>query len=235
MNFPNHRHRAHRKPCNEVLLKEVKLQGGKTKLYPRKVCCYNSIIETLKIFLKHPNFTSRCELWRGRERTSIQGLMSDIIHGSVWRNFKGADGTHFLSHERNLALMMNVDWFQPLRHFPYSVGVIYLAVMNLPRGERFKRENIIVVGILPGPGEPTSLNPFLVPLVTELKELWENEIEVCHSKSLIAPQKFFTALLLVACDVPAARKLCRFLGHGAKRVYSKCKRSLSQGRTLEIK
>ena len=27
--FPNHRHRAHRQPCNEVLLKEVKLQDGK--------------------------------------------------------------------------------------------------------------------------------------------------------------------------------------------------------------
>ncbi|XP_078355419.1 uncharacterized protein LOC144640070 [Oculina patagonica] len=34
--FPNHKHRAHRKPCNEVLLKEVKLQDGKLKLYPKR-------------------------------------------------------------------------------------------------------------------------------------------------------------------------------------------------------
>ena len=40
--------------------------------------------------------------------------------------------------------------------------------MNLPRAERFKRENIIVVGILPGLGEPSSLNLFLVPVVSEL-------------------------------------------------------------------
>ena len=71
--FPNHRHRAHRKPCNEVLLKEVKLQDGKVKLYPIKVYCYNSIIATLKIFLQHPNFASKCELWRERERTSVLG------------------------------------------------------------------------------------------------------------------------------------------------------------------
>ena len=145
--FPNHRHRAHRKPCNEVLLKEVKLQDGKVKLYPIKVYCYNSIIATLKIFLQRPNFASKCELWRERERTSVLGLMSDVIHGRVWRNFRGADGTRFMSHERNLALMMNLDWFQPFKHSPYSVGVIYLAIMNLPRAERFKRENIIVVGM----------------------------------------------------------------------------------------
>ena len=119
---------------------------------------------------------------------------------------KGADGTRFMSYERNLALMMNVGWFQSFK--PYSIGVIYLAIMNLPRAERFRRENIIVVGILPGPGEPSSLNPFLVPVVAELKELWDEGIELCHSGSPTVPQKFFAALLLVACDVPAARKLC---------------------------
>lgn len=152
------RHRADRKPCNEVLWKEVKLQDGKLKLYPKKVYCYNSIIETLKLFLQHPGFTSRCELWRTRERTSIGNLLSDVIHGTVWRDFKGPDGSHFMSHQRNVALMMNVDWFQPFKHSPYSVGVIYLALMNLPRGERYKRENIIVVGIIPGPGEPSVTN-----------------------------------------------------------------------------
>ena len=154
--------------------------------------------------------------------------MSDVIHGRVWRNFRGADGTRFMSHERNLALMMNLDWFQPFKHSPYSVGVIYLAIMNLPRAERFTRENIIVVGILPGPGEPSSLNPFLIPVVSELKEIWSDGIEVHHLSPAREPQKFFAALLLVACDVPAARKLCGFLGHGAKR-------SSSLGNILVIK
>lgn len=44
------------------------------------------------------------------------------------------------------------------------------------------------------------------------------------------PQKFFAALLLVACDVPAARKLCGFLGHGAKRGCSKCKKKFIPGK-----
>ena len=77
-----------------------------------------------------------------------------MIHGTVWQDFKGPDGSRFMSHQQNLALMMNVDWFQPFKHSPYSVGVIYLALMNLPRSERVKRENVIIAGIIPGPGEP---------------------------------------------------------------------------------
>ena len=46
-------------------------------------------------------------------------------------------------------------------HQEYKVGVIYLAVLNLPRDMRYKRENI-VVGIIPGPSEPsTTINSYL--------------------------------------------------------------------------
>lgn len=65
--------------------------------------------------------------------------------------------------------------------------------------------------IIPGPGEPSSLNPYLVPLISELKELWEDGIEVCHSGSPTVLEKFFAAVWLVACDVLAARTLCGFL------------------------
>ena len=159
----------------------------------------------------------------------IPSLLSDVIHGTVLRGFKGPDGSRFMSHQRNLAPMMNVDWFQPFKHLPYSIGVIYLSSMNLPRGERFKRENIIVVGIIPGPGEPWRLNPYLVPLVSELKELWEDGIRVCHSKSPTVPEKFFAAVLLVACDVTAARNLCGLLGRAARRGCSKCKKEFISG------
>ena len=147
------------------------------------------------------------ELWRERERTSIRGLLTDVIHGTVWRDFKGPDGSRFMSHQQNLALMMNVDWFQPFKHShsPYSVGVIYLALMNLPRGERFKRENVIIAGIIPGPGEPQSLNPFLVPVVGELKELWKNGIDVCQQKAgVLLGVGFEPTPTRVDCDLNAA-------------------------------
>jgi len=121
---------------------------------------------------------------------------------------------------------MNVDWFQLFRHFPYSVGVIYLALMNLLCGERYKRENIFAGELIPGPGEPSSLNPFLVPLISKLNELREDGIEVFQFGSPRIPERFCAALLLVACDISVARKLCSLLGHGARRGCSKLKKEL---------
>ena len=41
--------------------------------------------------------------------------------------------------------------------------------MNLPRNVRFKRENVLLIGILPDPHEPSrDINAYLNPLVDEL-------------------------------------------------------------------
>ena len=50
---------------------------------------------------------------------------------------------------------MNVDWFELFERGVYSVGVIYLTILNLPRHEHYRPENIILVGIIiPEPTEP---------------------------------------------------------------------------------
>lgn len=65
-----------------------------------------------------------------------------------------------------LLFTLNVDWFQRTTH---STGVMYLAIQNLPRKERYLCENVIVVGVIPGPKEPKkTMNSFLQPLVDEL-------------------------------------------------------------------
>ena len=46
----------------------------------------------------------------------------------------------------------------------YFVAVFYFAILKLFRAERFKWENIIVMGIVPSLGkEPKNLNQFLEP------------------------------------------------------------------------
>lgn len=69
--------------------------------------------------------------------------------------------------------MLNVDWFQPFKYSNYSVGAVYLSILNLPREERFKRNNIILVGIIPDCKTEPPTNTFLEPLVDELQEAWE--------------------------------------------------------------
>ena len=95
--------------------------------------------------------------------------MGDVFDGRVWREFQNVNEVPFLAVPHNYALMLNVDWMQPFKHTIYSVGVMYLVLMNLPRNERFKTENVILVGVIPGPSEPKlNVNPYLSPLVDEL-------------------------------------------------------------------
>ena len=69
--------------------------------------------------------------------------------------------------------MLNFDFFNPFERSQYSLGLLYLVIVNLPREERFKWKNVIVVGIIPGPEEPKlHINSFLRPLVDELCEYW---------------------------------------------------------------
>ena len=55
------------------------------------------------------------------------------------------------------------------------MGAIYSTIMNLPRQLRFRQENVMFIGLIPGPKEPKrDINPFLVPLVKELMEFFQS-------------------------------------------------------------
>lgn len=220
--FPNHRQHFRRTKCDEPLLKEVSLKTGETKLYPRKVYCYNSVISNLRHFLQRPGFAQKCELWRGRDIPD--GFLADIFDGRIWKEWQYVDGEPYLALPRNYAFMLNVDWFQPFKHSLYSVGALYMVLMNLPRSERFKPENVFLVGVIPGPHEPKhNINSYLQPLVAELNSLWKDGISVKKHGST-ENEKFHAALLCVGCDIPAARKVCGFTGHGSNKGCSKCKK-----------
>ena len=128
----------------------------------------------------------------------------------------------FLNSPYHYLLTMNVDWFEPCERGVYSVGVIYLTIQNLPREERYKLENVVLVGIIPDPREPKlMINSFLSPLVIDLKEVWINGISITSSptKGTVTVK---LALTCVACDMPASRKVCGFLSHNASLGCNKC-------------
>ena len=206
--------------CGAPLSKKVALSNGKEEFYPLKVYCYNSVKEKLQEMLMRDNFPQLCESWRDNQ--SDEGYLSDIIDGQVWKDFQTVDGEPFLGAPRNFMFMLNFDYFQPIKHrTDYSVGALYLANLNLPRSVRFKWENIIVIGIIPGlDKEPSSLNEFLVPLVKEMKVLWNG----VYMKSSLCrvPLRFRAAIACICCDVPAARKICGFKGNNSHRGCSKC-------------
>ena len=97
----------------------------------------------------------------------------------------------------------------------------------MPSNLRFHEDNIILVGILPGPHEPKlTINTFLQPMVDDLLEFWDGV-------TLNFPEKgnkcVRCALLCMSCDLPAGRKTCGFLGHTAHLCCAKCNKVFTGG------
>ena len=93
-----------------------------------------------------------------------------------------------------------------------------------------KGKTSILVGIIPGPSEPPlNINTYLSPLVDELLILWNDGVNICHDGSQIFPECFKAALLCVACDIPASRKVCGFFGHQSRKGCNKCTKTFITG------
>ena len=161
-----------------------------------------------------------CEAWRLRKIPP--DFLCDIYDGQIWKQFQYINNIPFLATPHNLALMLNIDWFCPFKHSPYSVGAIYIVIANLPRSERFKKENVILVGLIPGPSEPPlHINSYLDPLVEELIALYT--MGMCISSPDFSESITVKAVLICSsCDIPACRKVLGFCGHASKHGCSKC-------------
>ena len=153
VHFPDHPQYSRQKKCGATLLKSVELSSGKKLLYPYKVFCYASLQSTLQQFLLRPNMCWDCNHWRSRKR--CDDLLQDIYDGRVWKTFQYINDSPFLAAPFTCGLALNIDWFQTYSHTVASVGVIYVTILNLLRHMRYKRENILLVGIIPGPSEPS--------------------------------------------------------------------------------
>ena len=210
--------------CSSQLVKKITLKDNVIKFYPLHYYCYNSIINALEKMTEKPGFVEKCEQWRSNGTDNHGSVLTDVYHGKLWQDFKSYKGQDFFNAPRNYSLMLNFDFFQPMKHRKdYFVGVLYLVILNLSRSERFKWENVIVVGIVPSMDhEPKSLNELLKPAVSELKQLWKG-VRLKSSLSSV-PLTFRAALLCTSSDTPASRKLCGLKGHSGELGCSRCKK-----------
>ena len=202
---------------NYPLLKRVLTSHDNQKFYPYRVYPNASLISALKscALLLCPDFLEKCTQWR-RDDTSL----CDVFDGQMWNEYFVSENAPFYNDRYSLRVTMNIDWFQPYKHRVYSVGVIYLAFMNLPRNMRFKRENIVIIGLIPGPSAPPkNINTYLAPLVSDLLRLWHGvEFSTYNAGTCVIR----CALLNIACDLPAGRKACGFLSFSANLGCSRC-------------
>ena len=219
--FPRHTQLARRSKCNTPLLKTISVGKG-SKLVPRKTFVYNSVISSLAAMVSRKGFMQKCEHWRDRTNLLPSDTLADIYEGRVWKETSFISGRPFLSQPNNLSLMLNVDWFNPYDETPYSAGVMYFVILNLPRSERYKFENIILAGVIPGPREPKKhINTYLSPIVKDLKQLYVG-VAMANPNSFCGTILVRAILSCVSCDLPATRKVCGFYSFSSLYGCSKC-------------
>ena len=217
-NIPLCAKQTYNSQCTQQLGYKKFLSFGKIRLAPYKTFVYLSPIVWLKKFYSIKTFEQLLYIQQGY--SSDSGYINDVWDGRIWKSFNRDNCENcFFKNIHNVAFIINVDWFKPFKHSEYKVGGIYLNILNLPRTERYKTKWTMLIGLIPGPSEPKeNINSFLKPLVNDLIELW-NGIQIhCSSTTTLIRG----ALIAVSCDIPAARKVCQFLGHKANKGCSRC-------------
>jgi hypothetical protein len=251
---------SHTKLCDATLLRNHKdrrqrvcgrplLQQVGAHLVPFLTYVYKPVKIRLCELLSRDGFEDMCELWRRREIPT--GLFGDVMDGSVWREFgslpkqdahgracRDADGKEIrypcLDVPGNYALSIFVDWFQPWKRVRYSVGVLFACILNLPRAERHKKENLFVIGIFPGGSEKNlSLNSLLEPFKDEMLELHPARGVNMTTAKCPDGRKVCAVCILAVCDLPAGKKLCGFVGHNGDKGCSRCDKTWTS-RTTDI-
>ncbi|CDO68121.1 hypothetical protein BN946_scf185044.g29 [Trametes cinnabarina] len=157
--------------------------------------------------------------------------LTDILQSPAFRQFRGPDGNLYSEQagsDVHLVFGLFIDWFNPGGNKQAgksrSVGAIYLVCYNLPPELRFLQEHMCLLGIIPGPNEPSvhELNHFLRPLVDELLVLWRSGIWLSQTALHPAGRLVRAAVIPLICDLPAMRKAAGFAGHGSTHFCSFC-------------
>ena len=164
---------------------------------------------------------------------SIDGkVMHDIWDGSILQNFNGPDGQPFMQPSRNegrLIFGLNVDGFNAHGTSnsgkALSIGGMYMVCFNLPPELRYSAENVYLVGIIPGPDEPSTseVNHVLRPLIDGLLVLWQEGIYLSRTTKHIHGRLIQAALVPLICDLPAARRVSGLGAHSFRLFCSECK------------
>jgi hypothetical protein len=177
---------------------------------------YFPLIPRLRAMVASPHFAMKMQ-YRSKHKHDPTN-MTDVFDGSHYQHLRktrvSVDNTmlptYFFSDPRDIALGLSTDGFGPFKRRNKTAWPIILFNYNLPPSERFRKKNILPIGVIPGPKKPSDMDSFLWPLVQELVQL---EIGVkafdALSRAVFILHVF---LILVFGDIPAISMIMRMKG-----------------------
>jgi hypothetical protein len=200
------------------------------RLKPKLTFRRRKLNDWLANLLSRPSMITILDKAWERAQGPLPDASTDIWESSFIREMKGPAGDHLFSqvpeNETRLLFSLSIDWFNPYHNRisgkNASSGVIVMTCLNLPPEERYKDENVYLVGILPGKKQQSRLDDFLDILVKELLLYWADGVYYVGIPGQTDPRLIRAALVQLICDLPAARKVAGFPGHSCKYNCSVC-------------
>ena len=221
--------------CDAELVRAVKQAGQEQHemIYvPLRPYPYYSVKAWLNRMIRRPHIEKLLvKSWNDSSPLAPGSPWTDILQAPALQQFCDSDGNLFSQPPEfsiHIAFGLYIDWFNPEGNKQagkvQSVGAIYLVCLNLPAQMRFRPENICLVGIIPGPSEPSlhQINHFLRPLVTELLELWQPGVTLQPTGTCSHTRTIRAAIIPLICDLPALRKTAGYAGHSSRNFCSFC-------------
>ena len=188
------------------------------KQISRKQFCYLPLISRLLIFYSN---SLQSKLYQ----TYPMSLFDSQHQQGGWHDCW--DGTLFREHvnsfqePRHLVFGFFTDGVQVVRQKTHDIWPLLLIQLNLPPKVRYKKRNLILLGIIPGPKQPSDFESFFQPMLDEFKRL-EQGVQAWDGHW----NEWFTltaSLLQIAGDQPAIASVMGMKGPRGKhpcRMYS---------------
>lgn len=148
------------------------------------------------------------------------GTFKDIFDGKDYQTLCGApitvnntpleSGRLYFKDPRDIALGLSTDGFGIFTRGQATAWPLILFNYNLPPETRFHTDNIIPLGIIPGPNKPAIPDSFLIPLLEELYQLARG----VHAYDALSKSQFYLCafLIIIFGDLPAISMLMKMKG-----------------------
>ena len=184
----------------------------------RKHFVYLPVTPRLKAFMANKR-TARMMLHRAREHVHKPGTITDVMDSQSYRTLltknvvvDGKQLPHkYLEDDRDFALGLSTDGFAPFKRRTKTAWPLILFNYNLPPDIRTHLENILGLGVVPGPKKPVDFDSFLWPFVQEMLRL---SVGV-HGYDVLSDSFFALRAYLIRVfgDIPAISMIMRMKGH----------------------
>jgi hypothetical protein len=152
------------------------------------------------------------------EHADCLAKYSDILHGS---NLIGAFEDGCISKD-DIVLMFSIDGAQLYAKKASACWIYIWVLLNLSPTEHYKKKQVLVSSVIPGPNNPKNLNSFLFPGLQYLVALQKEGLRI-WDVVLQHKVKSKVFLALITADSPSIMHITGMVGyHGKHGCYLYC-------------